>query len=413
MITRIPYPRATGSMKLAAAMILAVAGLLISASAASAAGGVDVRTPSVDFGRVVLGAGNTVTSDVKLHNATSSTLQLVSMQLTGGIFDFTPSFANGTTCPTPTAGSSVGVAPDATCTVRVTYSPSTLGPVSGVLNMSFCSAGDPSCATPITTSDVSLRGDGVHAETLTLAPAPLSFASTPLATSSAPQTVTLTNGSETTSINGLSLGGAAPDDFAIGNDGCSGATLAPGASCTFDVRFTPSQAGVRSATVTVAGATIGNSYPTLTLTGVGSGLQASPVGPSTPSTPSTPAAPAAPTGATGSSGADERAGGAAGQVELVTCRTVSSVKGHPARKVKVQRCTARRVSGSVTFTATGATAHAAISRGRVVYASGLATSRGTGRWQLLIHKQRALRPGLYTLMLRTRHGVSRASLRVI
>lgn len=52
------------------------------------------------------GATATTSKDVELYNSTSSTLQLISMQLSGGIFDFTPNFANGTTCPTPGVGAS-------------------------------------------------------------------------------------------------------------------------------------------------------------------------------------------------------------------------------------------------------------------------------------------------------------------
>lgn len=393
---------AGASKKLACAAIMTVAAMLMSASAASAAGGVEVLTPSLGFGRAVLGAGSTVTKDVELFNATSSTLQLTSMQLTGAISDFIPSFLNGTTCPTPDAGSSAGVAPGASCQVTVTYSPSTLGPVSGQLDMTFCPPDSTSC---ITTSKVSLAAEGVHTETLTLNPSPLNFTSTPLGTSSPAETVTLTNGPAPMLISGLSLGGAAPHDYAIGHDGCTGADLAPEGSCTFDVHFTPTLTGARSATVTVSGATLGNPYPTLMLSGLGSALPAS----ATPPAGTSPGATTHPT----TGGTTHPGGGATrpfDDAELVTCRAVTTRTGHPSRKVKIQRCTAKRISGSLTFTAK-ATA-ATISRGKVVYGKGWATSRGTGRWQLLIHRLRPLRPGVYTLTLRTPHGARHAQLKV-
>jgi hypothetical protein len=173
-------------MKLASGTILAIAALLMSAGVARAADGVVVLTPSLDFGRAVVGA--TTTQDIELYNGTSSTLQLNSMRLAGDIVDFVRSFTNGTTCPTPAGGASAGVAPGATCVVAVTYAPSTFGPMSGWLNMDFCAAGVTPCE-PITTSDVSLTGKGVHAETLTLDPTPANFASTALGTSSPTQTV--------------------------------------------------------------------------------------------------------------------------------------------------------------------------------------------------------------------------------
>ena len=407
---RIAHLRAGASMKLASATILAVAAMLISAGGARSAGGIDVLTPSLDFGRAVAGATATITQDVELRNGTSSTLQLTSMQLTGSIFDFTPSFATGTTCPTPSAGASAGIAPGATCVVAVTYSPKKFGPVSASLTMTFCATDASPCA-PITTSSVSLAGDGVHADTLTLSPAALSFTPTQLGASSPTQTVTLTNGSEEMPITGLTLGGAAPHDYSIERDGCTGADLAPGATCSFDVSFAPGQAGSRSATVAVAGATVGNSYPTLVLSGVGSSPPANPGRPTGPGAPASSTGPTTPNGpAVSSSGTApaHRTEPARPRVtiELVTCKPNRKTKRHK------QPCTAKLISRPLTFTATAQTARATISRGRVVYATGPATAVGAGRWELVTRKRRALRPGRYTLTLRTRHGARRLALRI-
>src|SRR5262249_55435065 len=151
------------------------------------------------------------------------------------------------------------------------------------------------------------------------------------------------------------------------------------------------------------GTTIGNSYPTLTLTGVGTSMTSSPATPSTPTRPGEPTTHA--TKPTGTVRPFDLA-------ESVTCKTVTKSKGHPAHRVKVQQCTARRITGSLTFTAKAATARVTISRGALVYASGTGTSRGIHRWQLLIQRRRALRPGTYTLTLRTGRVTQRASLRV-
>lgn len=407
---RIAHPRAGASMKLASAIILAIAATLISAGGARAAGGVDVLTPSLDFGRTVVGTTTTTTKDVELQNGTSSTLQLTSMQLTGGILDFVPSFANGTTCPTPGAGASAGLAPGATCVVAVTFAPKAFGPLSGSLGITFCPTDATPCL-PITTSDISLAGEGVHADTLTLAPTTLAFTSTELGTSSPTQTVTLTNGSEQMPITGLGLGGAAPHDFVIEHDGCTGADLAPGATCSFDVSFTPGQSGARSASVTVAGGTVGNSYPTLSLSGVGTSAPADPVGPTGPSDPTTQTGPTTSNNtpvSSGGRGSSHRTEPARSRVtiELITCRPNRKTTGHR------QLCTAKLVTGQWTFTANASTARATISRGRVVYATGPATAAGSGRWEFVIHKRRALRSGLYTLTLRTRHGARRLALRI-
>ena len=56
------------------------------------------------------------------------------------------------------------------------------------------------------------------------------------------QTVTLTNEGDEDLVfgaGGVSLAGTNPGQFAIANDTCSGATVAAGLTCTFDVRFSP------------------------------------------------------------------------------------------------------------------------------------------------------------------------------
>jgi Right handed beta helix region len=84
-----------------------------------------------------------------------------------------------------------------------------------------------------------------------------------------------------------------------------------------------------------------------------------PAGPAGPAGPSGPAAVGPPSplvlqGATGPSG----------QIELVTCTTKTKIKhvGHRTRKVKVQTCKAKLVSGTVTFQTTPKRAAATLSR---------------------------------------------------
>jgi len=59
-----------------------------------------------------------------------------------------------------------------------------------------------------------------------------------------------------------------PTEFVILNDGCQGVAVAGGASCTLTIRFTPSTAGARTASVTVSDPTSDQSVP-LALTGTG------------------------------------------------------------------------------------------------------------------------------------------------
>ena len=77
------------------------------------------------------------------------------------------------------------------------------------------------------------------------------FSPLPAGTSAPVKTFTLApNGSTPVTFGQAVVGGANPDDFALGSDTCSGATLPLGGSCTLTVTATP-QSGARSATVTL------------------------------------------------------------------------------------------------------------------------------------------------------------------
>jgi hypothetical protein len=99
--------------------------------------------------------------------------------------------------------------------------------------------------------------------------------------------------------------------------------------------------------------------------------------------------------------------GPSGKIELVTCNAVTktvatNIKGK-RRKIAVQKCSGRLVSGSVTFTTTGSATSATIARGRVAYATGKSVPTGDGGWQLVLAQEHPLTPGHYMLTLRSRH----------
>src|SRR5439155_1135168 len=80
------------------------------------------------------------------------------------------------------------------------------------------------------------------------------------------KTVTVANsGAGTLTLQGITLGGDDAGDFALDTSAC-GATLAPAQACNLSYTFTPSAAGTRSATVTVA-SNVGSQ--TIALTGTG------------------------------------------------------------------------------------------------------------------------------------------------
>ncbi|MDP9339588.1 MAG: choice-of-anchor D domain-containing protein [Acidobacteriota bacterium] len=115
---------------------------------------------------------------------------------------------------------------------------------------------------------------------------PVAFPDTTVNVTSAPITITITNGGTgALHITGVTLGGTNPGDFAApaASDTCTGATVAANATCTLNVTFTPSGTGARQADLQIADDAPG-SPQTLSLTG--NGLAAA-----TPGVTITPASP--------------------------------------------------------------------------------------------------------------------------
>jgi chitodextrinase len=102
----------------------------------------------------------------------------------------------------------------------------------------------------------------------------VSFGNQPVGTSSSPSTVTLTNdGTVALNVSTISFTGAQAADFSQSNN-CIG-SLAPSASCTIDVRFTPLNSGVRNASLSIADNAPGNPH-SVALTGTGTGFSVTP-----------------------------------------------------------------------------------------------------------------------------------------
>jgi hypothetical protein len=195
------------------------------------------------------------------------------------------------------------------------------------------------------------------------------FAPQPVGTISRPGTLTIRNsGYGKLDIDSVRSDG---DDFLIAGDDCSRASLEPGESCHITVRFVPTDAGPRYATLRVD--SNDPSSPSLLSVG-GEGVS----GPA-----ETGPASAAP--ATFSASAPERtATGTAATFRLITCTSSG------------RRCTQRVMTADTTFATTG-TARASLNRRGVVYATGTATAK-----RLRLRARRPVAAGRYTLVLR--HG---------
>src|SRR5215472_4488721 len=294
------------------AVSLAICALAVSANAAPIA---NLSPTSLTFGNQMVGTSSAA-QYITLNNAGNATLTF-SASFTG---DY--AFAGSGTC-----GSSV--APGASCTISVKFTPTAAGSRTGTLTLTDNASGSPqkvalagtgtttsslapsittqpanqavtagqsatfmvaatgtaplsyqwrkngttisgatssSYATPATTSSdngaqftvvVSNSAGSAtsNAATLTVNPAAglnvsptsLTFGSQAVGTSSAAQYITLNNAGNAT----LTFSASFTGDYAFAGSGTCGSSVAPGASCTISVKFTPTAAGTRTGTLTL------------------------------------------------------------------------------------------------------------------------------------------------------------------
>lgn len=163
-------------------------------------------------------------------------------------------FAQTTTCGTT-------LAVNASCTVTVTFTPTTWGTGVKTANLSV------TVASPAVSQTVSLTGN-VTAPTFSLTPSSLDFGSQTVNTTSAAKTVTLTNTSALASLSltSVTLTGANAGSYAQTN-ACP-TSLAAGQTCAINVTFTPRSKGTKTASVSVK---VANPTVTQTASLTGSG----------------------------------------------------------------------------------------------------------------------------------------------
>jgi hypothetical protein len=198
---------------------------------------------NVAFGNVPVGSTNTQT--MTISNPGSATLNISQSSLSGAGFSIT-----GLTLP-------LNVAPATMSSFTLSYTPGGAGTVSGTLRVVSNAPGSP--------ANFVLSGSGVaQTSQLSASPVSLSFASTAVGSSSASQTVTLSNtGNAAVTISQLNFSGA---PFSI--TGLSlPLNLAAGQITNFSVLFAPLTTGTLSGSASVI-STATNSPTTITLSGV-------------------------------------------------------------------------------------------------------------------------------------------------
>jgi FG-GAP-like repeat/Abnormal spindle-like microcephaly-assoc'd, ASPM-SPD-2-Hydin len=208
--------------------------------------GLLISPSSLAFGVRVLGSTSPAQT-VTLTNSDATALAISSITLTGtDPKDFIQTNTCGTSIPASSA-----------CTVSVVFNPRSVNNRTATLSISDAAPGSP--------QTVALQGTGTAAS---LTPTTVTFARQKVGTTSNPKLVTLTNASisATLSITSITLGGTNATDFAQ-TPSC-GASLAPRASCTVSVTFSPTATGARTATLSVKD-NGGGSPQTVVLNGTG------------------------------------------------------------------------------------------------------------------------------------------------
>src|SRR5207245_2305821 len=178
---------------------------------------------------------------VTLTNSGTATLSITSIALAGlNPGDF--AIAAGTTC---TNGATVVAG--ASCLVNLTFTPTAASARTATVTITDDAPGSP--------QSVLLTGTGVTPPAATLSATSSAFGNQRVGTTSAAQNLTLTNnGGTPLNLTSITITGAQAADFAFaaGNTCPTGAgSVAPGASCTISISFTPAATGARAATVTI------------------------------------------------------------------------------------------------------------------------------------------------------------------
>ncbi|MGJ0515397.1 MAG: choice-of-anchor D domain-containing protein [Methylomicrobium sp.] len=183
-----------------------------------------------DFGGQIV--GTTSERTITVTNTGATNLLVSEVTLTGtdaGQFSITSN-----NCTT--------VTPSSFCFVTVGFTPTSTGAKTATVSIASNAAGSP--------SSVTLSGNGLApAPIAAINPASVGFGDVVIGTTSGDQAITVNNnGTQDLIVSGVSLSGLDADvaQFSLTN-GC--ATVAPGASCTVNVRFAPTTTGPKTVSV--------------------------------------------------------------------------------------------------------------------------------------------------------------------
>jgi hypothetical protein len=212
---------------------------LVNLSGTGVAPGITFAPTTLSFGNQNLNTASAAQS-ITLTNSGTAALNITSI------------VASAQYAQTNTCGASV--AAGGNCSISVTFTPTATGSQPGTITVTDNATGNP--------QTVALSGTGVAAG-VSLSPTSLVFAGQLINTTSAAQTITLTNtGTSVLNITSITPSG----DYAQTNS--CGISVAAGANCAINVTFTPTATGTRTGAITVVDDAAG-SPQSVTLSGTG------------------------------------------------------------------------------------------------------------------------------------------------
>jgi hypothetical protein len=198
---------------------------------------------SVNFGNQADGT-TSLPAGVTVTNTGNSTVTFTSIQVTG---TNAANFGESDNClPTLAQGNS--------CTINVTFSPSTTGSYSAAVTLTDNAQNSP--------QSIGLSGTGIAP--VTLSASSISFGTVQIGNSKTASPVTLTNHMNV-ALTGITVV-ASGSGFSQTNT--CGSSIAAGATCTITATFTPTVAGAASGSITITDSA-NNSPQSITLTGTG------------------------------------------------------------------------------------------------------------------------------------------------
>lgn len=223
-------------------------------------GSLVIAPTALDFGNTLVGSSSAEQS-VTLSNSGTASLNVTALSAAAAPFERTASGSCATTLP-------ITLAAGTNCTLSYRFSPTATGAANQILTVTANAPGS---------GTIGLAGTGVQGN-LTIAPGSVAFGNINVGSSSAEQSVTLSN-TGTASLNVTTVTAAAAPFERTASGTCAATlpiTLAAGANCTLSYRYSPTATGAASQTLTVMANAPGGGTIALSGNGVSGALSLTP-----------------------------------------------------------------------------------------------------------------------------------------